>query len=172
MICQERQNFYNGLPELQFLPEQSNKDFEHKHDMIDSSMIPEVHNELSGDLQSAEHIFTKDNEIHLADDNLPLSPSCEQINVTEIEDSPDNNELIKNQPLTGEQIIEDTENASTSQEEPHSNESITESIKCEVVLPTSSKGEQQLTRPASIIITRSMIASLNLKVCFEFILFG
>uniref|UniRef100_U9UA19 Uncharacterized protein n=1 Tax=Rhizophagus irregularis (strain DAOM 181602 / DAOM 197198 / MUCL 43194) TaxID=747089 RepID=U9UA19_RHIID len=125
---------------------------------------------FSSDLQSFEHTVT-DDEVVLADDNiLSLSPSCEQIkNKTEKEYSSIDDEQSTNRPSTDEQLIEDTENAITSEEESYSNESITEPIKCEILPPTSPQSGQQLSISPSTIITRSMVASLNLKVCFFFI---
>lgn len=124
---------------------------------------------FSSDLQSFEHTIT-DDEVVLADDNiLSLSPSCEQIkNKTEKEYSSIDDEQSTNRPSTDEQLIEDTENAITSEEESYSNESITEPIKCEILPPTSPQSGQQLSISPSTIITRSMVASLNLKVCFFF----
>ncbi|EXX67650.1 hypothetical protein RirG_112620 [Rhizophagus irregularis DAOM 197198w] len=119
---------------------------------------------FSSDLQSFEHTVT-DDEVVLADDNiLSLSPSCEQIkNKTEKEYSSIDDEQSTNRPSTDEQLIEDTENAITSEEESYSNESITEPIKCEILPPTSPQSGQQLSISPSTIITRSMVASLNLK---------
>lgn len=270
MVCRENQDDSDGLPNLQFIPEQLKKDFKREQESIhcqdnlivpsDSSMmIPEIHDgfeqirdknmvvstnivmdtdektinenennklnnnnnfqgcqfsddnvlfkesyansltkkqpefieqtlprslsdsdqnsdnknnisddgKFSSDLQSFEHIVTKDDEVVLADYNImSLSPSSEQIkNKTEKEYS-SIDEQSTNRPSTDEQLIEDTENAITSKEESHSNESITEPIKCEILSPTSPKSEQQLNRSPSTIVTRSMIASLNLKVCF------
>ncbi|GBC07637.1 hypothetical protein RclHR1_00760007 [Rhizophagus clarus] len=120
---------------------------------------------FSSDLQSFEHIVIKDDEMFLADDNvLSLSPSCEQVkNKAEKEYSSNDDEQSTNRTSTGEQSMKDTEKSSTYKEEPQSNESITEPIKCEILFPTSPKGEQQLASSPSIIVTRSMIASLNLK---------
>jgi hypothetical protein len=124
---------------------------------------------FSSDLQSFKDIDTK-GEVILADDNiLSLSSSCEQI--AEKEYSSNDDEQSMNRPSTDGQLIEDTKSASTFKEESHSNDSITEPIKCEILLPTSLNGEQRSTRSPSKMVTRSMVASLNLKVCFWFFLF-
>jgi hypothetical protein len=109
---------------------------------------------FSNDLQSLEQYDTEENENHLVnDDILPLSPLRVQIKSdAELEDSSNNYEQNINQSSTDKQIIEDTENVSTSELK----ELITESTNIPPAPPDCSP---------SIIVTRSMIASLNLKVC-------
>ncbi|CAI2180133.1 14390_t:CDS:2 [Funneliformis geosporum] len=112
---------------------------------------------ISSDLQLSEQVDTCDDKIKSSNKNiLPGSLECEQ-------KKSDGNEQNMNELSIGEKVIEDSGNDGTSKEKSHVNDSIMESIKCENGTSTSPKESNKLAKTSSVIVTRSMIASLNLK---------
>ncbi|CAG8550604.1 3495_t:CDS:2 [Funneliformis mosseae] len=105
---------------------------------------------ISSDLQLSEQIDTCDDRIYPSDKSILQKKSdgyVQNINV----------------PSSGEKVINDTVNVGTSKEKSHVNDSVMESIKCGNGTSTSLKGANKLAKTSSVIVTRSMIASLNLK---------